>query len=60
MLVLSRKLYEQIKIGDDITVTVTHISGSHVKLAVEAPRSVVILRKELYDHDSLPELREDV
>uniref|UniRef100_A0A6M3KVH2 Putative carbon storage regulator n=1 Tax=viral metagenome TaxID=1070528 RepID=A0A6M3KVH2_9ZZZZ len=46
MLVLSRKLRESIRIGD-ATVTVVRISPGRAKLAIEAPRDVVIARTEL-------------
>ncbi|MEM9352008.1 MAG: carbon storage regulator [Planctomycetota bacterium] len=47
MLVLSRKTGEKINVGDDIVVEVRRVSGNRVTLAVEAPRSVRILRGEL-------------
>lgn len=47
MLVLTRKIGESLRIGPDITVMVTRISGDHVKLGVEAPRELKILRAEL-------------
>jgi carbon storage regulator len=47
MLVLSRKLGEKIHIGADIVVTVVEVRGNHVRLAVEAPDDVRILRQEL-------------
>ncbi|MCP4782796.1 MAG: carbon storage regulator [Fuerstiella sp.] len=47
MLVLSRKRGERIRIGDDITIVVTDICLTKVKLAIEAPRSIKILREEL-------------
>ena len=37
MLVLSRKLSQQILIGSDITITVVRIEGNHVRLGIEAP-----------------------
>ncbi len=47
MLVLTRKLGEKIAIGNEITVVVTQIHGSHVKLGVEAPKEVSIYREEI-------------
>ena len=47
MLVLSRKLSQQILIGSDITITVVKIEGNHVRLGIEAPPGVSILREEL-------------
>lgn len=49
MLVLSRKLDEKIKIGEDIEITVVAISGDTVRLGIEAPRQVKILRSEVYE-----------
>lgn len=47
MLVLQRKTGESILIGDNIEVTVLAVEGSRVRLAVEAPRNISILRNEL-------------
>ena len=47
MLVLSRKLGEKIVIDTDITVTVVEIQGNRVKLGIEAPANVRVLRHEL-------------
>lgn len=47
MLVLSRKLSQQILIGPDITITVVRIEGNHVRLGIEAPAGVSVLRDEL-------------
>jgi len=46
MLVLSRGLHDEIKIGDDIVVTVLRVSGGNVKIGVTAPRSVRVMRGE--------------
>ncbi len=47
MLVLSRKQGEQIKIGDGITLTVLGVRGGVVKLGIDAPPHLRILRGEL-------------
>jgi carbon storage regulator len=47
MLVLSRKESERIKLGDSIVVTVVRVSGGKVRLGIEAPADMVILRDEL-------------
>lgn len=49
MLILSRKTGEVIKIGDDITLHVIDISKGFVKLGIEAPENVTILREEVYE-----------
>ncbi len=44
MLILSRTLNQELKIGDDITVTVVEIRGNYVKLGIDAPEDVQIVR----------------
>ena len=51
MLVLSRKVAQQIVIGQDIRITVLKIDRNQVRLGIEAPRDVCILRKELGERD---------
>lgn len=46
MLVLSRKVGERIVIGDSVTVTVRGIDGRRIRLAIEAPKHVAIVRDE--------------
>jgi carbon storage regulator len=48
VLVISRKKGDTIKIGDNIEITVNKIEDGSVKLAIDAPKDMVILRKELY------------
>lgn len=47
MLILSRKLDEQIVIGDGIVITVVSIRGGKVRIGVEAPPNVTIHRQEV-------------
>ena len=49
MLVLSRQRDETIMIGDDIEVTVVDIRGDKVRLGINAPKSISVHRKEVYD-----------
>lgn len=49
MLVLYRKKGDSILIGEDITVTIVESSSDGVRLAIDAPRDVAILRKELLE-----------
>lgn len=48
MLVLSRKLGERIRIGDDIEVVVLELGRDQVRLGITAPRSVAVHRQEVY------------
>jgi len=47
MLVLTRKAGEKILIGEDIVVTVLEVLGQRVRIGIEAPAEVTILREEL-------------
>lgn len=49
MLVLTRKIDESIVIGDAMEVKVLAVDGNSVKLGIQAPRSVPVHRKEVYD-----------
>ncbi len=54
MLVLSRKPGERILIGDKIAITVVRIAPGIVRIGVEAPEELPILREELANCDRLP------
>ena len=47
MLVLSRKIGESFVIGNDVVVTVRETHGGRVRISIEAPQDVLVLRKEL-------------
>ena len=47
MLVLTRRANEAILLGDDIRITVLEVEGERVKIGIEAPQSLKILRSEL-------------
>ena len=55
MLVLSRKIGESIVIGKDVIVTVCEMHVGRMRLAIEAPRDVLVLRKELVEGRPSPE-----
>jgi carbon storage regulator len=47
MLVLNRKPNERIRIGQDIVVTIVRVSGGAVRVGVDAPRDIRVMRDEL-------------
>jgi len=49
MLVLSRKESEKVLLGEEIVLTIVRVSGDRVRLGIEAPSEMLILRKELED-----------
>jgi carbon storage regulator len=57
MLVLTRKLMEKLFIGDDICVTVVRLEGGQVRLGIDAPREVTVVRAELVPDRQAPQLR---
>ena len=51
MLVLSRKESEKVLLGDDIILTIVRLSGDRVRLGIEAPSDMLILRHELNESE---------
>ncbi len=49
MLILSRKVDEEIILGNDIVIKISQISKGSVKIAIQAPKETLILRGELKD-----------
>ena len=48
MLILTRKSGEGLFIGDDIRITILEIRGKQIRLGIEAPTNIVVLRDEIY------------
>ena len=48
MLILTRKSGESITIGDDVKITVVEVKGKQVRIGIDAPRSYMIHREEVY------------
>ena len=52
MLVLSRRETERVRLGDKIVLTIVRVSGDKVRLGIEAPSDVLVLRDELEPHSA--------
>jgi len=49
MLILTRRVGETLKIGDDVNVTVLGVKGNQVRIGVDAPKNVAVHREEIYE-----------
>ena len=49
MLVITRKAGDRVQIGDDITVTLLEITGSSVRIGIDAPAEVAVYRHEILE-----------
>lgn len=47
-LILTRRLNQSIRIGDDLEITVVEVRGDQVRLGITAPKDVAVHRKEVY------------
>lgn len=48
MLVLARRVDQSLMLGDDIEVKILSVDGDTVRIGIRAPKSILVLRKELY------------
>lgn len=49
MLVLTRKVNQTLKIGDDIDITIISVKGKNVRIGVKAPKDIPVHREEIYE-----------
>jgi carbon storage regulator len=49
MLILTRRPNESLKIGDDVTITILALKGNHVRIGIEAPKTIAVHRNEVYE-----------
>lgn len=49
MLILTRRISESVKIGDNVTIKILGVKGNQVRLGVEAPREIPVHREEIYE-----------
>jgi len=49
VLILTRKIGEALKVGEDVTVTVMAVKGNQVRIGIDAPKDVAVHREEVYD-----------
>lgn len=56
MLILSRKEAEKVYLGNDIVLTIIRVAGDKVRIGIEAPNNVRVLRNELQKNDEPKEL----
>ena len=49
MLILTRRIGESIRVGDDVSVTVLGVKGSQVRIGIDAPKYVPVHREEVYN-----------
>lgn len=49
MLILTRRIGEKLKIGDDIDIVILGVNGQQVRIGIAAPKDLEVHREEIYD-----------
>ena len=49
MLILTRRVGETLKVGNDVSVTVLAVRGSQIRIGITAPKGIGVYREEIYD-----------
>jgi carbon storage regulator len=49
MLILTRRVGETVRVGDDVTITILGVKGNQVRVGISAPKSVAVHREEIYE-----------
>ncbi|UTC24098.1 carbon storage regulator CsrA [Candidatus Comchoanobacter bicostacola] len=58
MLILTRRVGEALKIGDEVTITVLSVRGHQVRIGIDAPKDVSVHREEIYNKINNPDADE--
>ncbi len=59
MLILTRRVGESLMIGDEVKVTILAIKGQQVRVGVQAPNTIAVHRKEIYERIKQGESKDD-
>jgi carbon storage regulator len=49
MLILTRRVGETVMIGDNVAVAIIGVKGTQIRIGIDAPKNVAVLRKEIYE-----------
>jgi len=51
MLILTRRVGETLKVGDEVSVTILGVRGSQIRIGITAPKGISVCREEIYQKD---------
>lgn len=58
MLILTRRIGENLRIGDDIEIRVLEMKGSQIRLGIQAPKNITVHREEVYQRIRTEKIQE--